>query len=208
MYAPGKVHEVGHMVGPIVREPAGDRPDCGHRPELAGAGLARDGADGVPALVRDDHDAARRSGARDRRHVEVRRSTTWPTRCCPPSSGIRRPRRGRRWPPRPTAAAITRAPCCCPTGGCCGRRRPAARLPVTDQTNAQIYSPPYLFKGLRPQINSAPSTVQHGSSFTVGTSRQRSIRKVSLVRLGSRDARVRPEPALRRRSTSRRPRAG
>ena len=57
--------------------------------------------------------------------------------------------------------------------------------PVTNQKNAQIFSPPYLFKGLRPTITSAPSTVQHGSSFTVGSFDPESIRKVSLVRLGS-----------------------
>jgi hypothetical protein len=57
--------------------------------------------------------------------------------------------------------------------------------PVTNQTNAQIYSPPYLFKGLRPDITSAPGTVQYGQGFSVGTVTPNSIRKVSLVRLGS-----------------------
>ena len=57
--------------------------------------------------------------------------------------------------------------------------------PVTNQTNAQIFSPPYLFKGIRPTITSAPSTVQYGSSFSVGTLAPESIGKVSLVRLGS-----------------------
>ncbi len=57
--------------------------------------------------------------------------------------------------------------------------------PVTDQTNAEIYSPPYLFKGARPQVSSAPSTLQYGSTFTVGSPDAGSISKVSLVRLGS-----------------------
>ena len=57
--------------------------------------------------------------------------------------------------------------------------------PVTDQKNAEIFSPPYLFKGPRPTVLSAPSTVQHGSSFTVGVVGPESITKVSMVRLGS-----------------------
>ena len=57
--------------------------------------------------------------------------------------------------------------------------------PVTDQRNAEIFSPPYLFKGPRPTVLSAPSTVQHGSSFNVGVLAPESIAKVSMVRLGS-----------------------
>ena len=57
--------------------------------------------------------------------------------------------------------------------------------PVVDQRNAEIFSPPYLFKGPRPTVLSAPSTVQHGSTFTVGVAAPESIAKVSLVRLGS-----------------------
>ncbi len=33
----------------------------------------------------------------------------------------------------------------------------------------EVFSPPYLFKGARPQITSAPSAVPYGSSFGVGT---------------------------------------
>jgi hypothetical protein len=57
--------------------------------------------------------------------------------------------------------------------------------PVTDQRNAEIFSPPYLFKGPRPTVLSAPSTVQHGSSFSVGVIAPEAITKVSMVRLGS-----------------------
>ena len=56
--------------------------------------------------------------------------------------------------------------------------------PVTNQTNAQIFSPPYLFKGPRPAITSAPQTVQFASKFIVGTANPDGISKVSLVRLG------------------------
>ncbi|HYR87936.1 MAG TPA: LamG-like jellyroll fold domain-containing protein [Terriglobia bacterium] len=54
-----------------------------------------------------------------------------------------------------------------------------------DQTSAEIYSPPYLFKGPRPAIGSAPGTIQYAGSFFVGTPDGPSISSVSLIRLGS-----------------------
>ncbi len=53
---------------------------------------------------------------------------------------------------------------------------------VTNELNAQIFSPPYLFKGTRPTIASSPSTVQYGSSFQVSTPDASSITSVSLIR--------------------------
>ena len=55
----------------------------------------------------------------------------------------------------------------------------------TDQVNAEIYSPPYLFKGPRPTISSAPATATYGGTITVETSDAARIAAVSLVRLGS-----------------------
>ena len=55
----------------------------------------------------------------------------------------------------------------------------------TDQLSGQFYSPPYLFKGTRPVITSAPSTLQYGQSFTVQTPDAAKISKVSLMRLGA-----------------------
>jgi len=54
-----------------------------------------------------------------------------------------------------------------------------------DHDNAEIYSPPYLFKGARPKISSAPSTVTWGQQFLVGTPDPAAISRVTLVRLGS-----------------------
>jgi galactose oxidase len=51
--------------------------------------------------------------------------------------------------------------------------------------NAEIFSPPYLFKGARPSISSAPLTVNYGESFFVGTANPTSIARVTWVRLGS-----------------------
>ena len=54
-----------------------------------------------------------------------------------------------------------------------------------DQLNAEVYSPPYLFKGARPIISSAPSVVTYGGSFTVVTPDPASISTVVLMRPGS-----------------------
>jgi hypothetical protein len=54
-----------------------------------------------------------------------------------------------------------------------------------NQFNAEIYSPPYLFRGARPTITSAPSFAAWGQTFTVETPDGASIAKVHLIRLGS-----------------------
>jgi galactose oxidase-like protein/Big-like domain-containing protein/glyoxal oxidase-like protein/fibronectin type III domain protein len=56
---------------------------------------------------------------------------------------------------------------------------------VTDQKSAQIFSPPYLFKGPRPTVSSAPATLEYGSTAFVGTPDASSIARVSLIRTGS-----------------------
>jgi len=54
-----------------------------------------------------------------------------------------------------------------------------------DQPSAEIYSPPYLFKGPRPTITSAPTQVAYGASFTVQTPDAATVSAVSLIRSGS-----------------------
>jgi galactose oxidase len=56
---------------------------------------------------------------------------------------------------------------------------------TTDQRNAEIFSPPYLFKGTRPRISSGPSSIGYSQTFFVGTPTPAVIRRVTLVRLGS-----------------------
>src|SRR5262249_6754026 len=46
----------------------------------------------------------------------------------------------------------------------------------------ELYSPPYLFKGARPTISSAPAAVSSGQQFTIGTPDAASIVKATLVR--------------------------
>jgi hypothetical protein len=54
-----------------------------------------------------------------------------------------------------------------------------------NQKNAEIFSPPYLFRGARPRISSAPSLIRYSLAFAVNTPDAASITKVSLIRLGS-----------------------
>jgi hypothetical protein len=51
--------------------------------------------------------------------------------------------------------------------------------------NAQIFSPPYLFKGARPTIASAPTSVGYGQKVFIGTPNATSVTKVSWIHLGS-----------------------
>ena len=53
------------------------------------------------------------------------------------------------------------------------------------QRNAELFSPPYLFKGARPQITGAPTEVRYGDQFRVLTPQAGSITQVSLIRLGA-----------------------
>ena len=53
------------------------------------------------------------------------------------------------------------------------------------QPNVEIYSPPYLFRGPRPTITSAPQQVLYGQTFFVGTSSPQSVAAVNLLRLGA-----------------------
>jgi hypothetical protein len=66
-----------------------------------------------------------------------------------------------------------------------GGGRPKAKNGGVHNENAEIYSPPYLFKGPRPTIASAPATVGYGGTFSVETPDAAGIAKVRLLRLAS-----------------------
>lgn len=65
-----------------------------------------------------------------------------------------------------------------------GGGRPAAQHEV-DHHNAEIFSPPYLFKGPRPTIMFAPDVVGWGQCFFLATPDAADVTKVSLISLGS-----------------------
>jgi hypothetical protein len=54
----------------------------------------------------------------------------------------------------------------------------------TDNSNVEFYSPPYLFRGARPHLITAPVSVNFGDTFSVQTTDAADIAKVTWVRLG------------------------
>ena len=50
------------------------------------------------------------------------------------------------------------------------------------QLTYEIYSPPYLFKGARPRIKSAPTALTYGQSFSISTPDASTVTRVALVR--------------------------
>jgi len=73
-------------------------------------------------------------------------------------------------------------------GGICGTCDQVGYL----AKNAEIFTPPYLFKkdgsgqlAARPEITGVPTAVSHGTSFQITTPNAASIRKVGMMRLGS-----------------------
>lgn len=73
-------------------------------------------------------------------------------------------------------------------GGICGECDQVGYL----AKNAEIFTPPYLYKkdgsgqlAPRPTVSSAPGTIDHGTQFAVGTPDAALITKVGLVRLGA-----------------------
>lgn len=57
--------------------------------------------------------------------------------------------------------------------------------PEDSHSDAQIFHPPYLFNGPRPDILTAPDEVTYGETFEVGTSNPEEIGHVSWIRLPS-----------------------
>ncbi|VAW59289.1 hypothetical protein MNBD_GAMMA08-306 [hydrothermal vent metagenome] len=53
---------------------------------------------------------------------------------------------------------------------------------VSGGKTAEIYSPPYLFKGVRPVISNMPTAANYGTSFTVDTADAPDIASISLLR--------------------------
>jgi hypothetical protein len=56
---------------------------------------------------------------------------------------------------------------------------------VPDETTAEFYSPPYLFKGSRPAITQAPAQISYGQNFFVATPDAAAITSAVLIRTGA-----------------------
>jgi galactose oxidase len=57
--------------------------------------------------------------------------------------------------------------------------------PADTHRDAQVFSPPYLFKGARPVISSAPASVGYGETFHVDSPQAGDVTKVSWIKLSS-----------------------
>jgi len=66
-----------------------------------------------------------------------------------------------------------------------GTPQQVANDPQDTHYDAQVFSPPYLFKGPQPQITSAPDSVQYNDTFEIGTAQPAQIATISLIRLSS-----------------------
>ena len=65
-----------------------------------------------------------------------------------------------------------------------GGGRPKAKNGGVHNLNAEIFEPPYLFKGARPVVTAAPATAELGAQFDIQTD-PAGVAKVTLLRLGS-----------------------
>ena len=68
---------------------------------------------------------------------------------------------------------------------------PGGRLPVAwvppdpeEELQLEVFSPPYLFKGARPQINAAPAQATYGQTIAISTPQAFTAKWISLVRNG------------------------
>src|SRR5262249_52705613 len=66
-----------------------------------------------------------------------------------------------------------------------GGVQPNGNPGVPDHPNADLFSPPYLFRGPRPQLSSAPQAIRYGTPFPLSSSGALSIIGVTLLRLGA-----------------------
>jgi len=56
---------------------------------------------------------------------------------------------------------------------------------VPNEMNAEFYSPPYLFKGVRPSITQAPAQISYGTNFFIATPDAATITTAVLIRTGA-----------------------
>ena len=57
--------------------------------------------------------------------------------------------------------------------------------PEHTHRDGQVFKPPYLFRGPRPEITAAPSRIEYATNFVVSVAAPQDVGKVSLIRLAS-----------------------
>jgi galactose oxidase-like protein len=69
--------------------------------------------------------------------------------------------------------------------GASGNAMAGGAVPVPDEPNHEIFSPPYLFKGARPTITDAPASVGYGQSFAIATPNAAQVTAVRWIHIGT-----------------------
>jgi hypothetical protein len=69
--------------------------------------------------------------------------------------------------------------------GASGNAIATGTVPVPDEPSHEIFLPPYLFKGVRPTIGSAPGSVSYGQAFTVATANAAQVTAVRWIHIGT-----------------------
>ena len=189
MYRPEQDHEVrllGRPRLPRRRHVQRSRAHDSDRHERGNPRLARDGGDESRARLPQLDAASRRDSARERGRIYLRRcrdrNSVLPAEIWNPDTEtwtkVDALQNGRLY--HSTALLLPDGRVLMAGGG----QLPSVPT-IVDQRNAEIYSPPYLFKGPRPTITAAPAAAAYGASFDVTTPDAASISQVSLVRLPS-----------------------
>ena len=138
------------------------------------------GVDGLPADAAPAHGASRRNvlatGGSRNTDVDDRASAVLPAELWNPDHRDVADALERR---RPAALPLVRDAATRRPGR--SRRRRASPGFGVDEYRSEIFSPPYLFKGARPTITSAPPQANYGQSFFVATPDGATITKVALI---------------------------
>jgi hypothetical protein len=66
-----------------------------------------------------------------------------------------------------------------------GSGRGFGRFDASDQLSGELFAPPYLFKGPRPRITTAPSLLSYGQTISIQSPDASRIAKVALIRAGT-----------------------
>ena len=173
MYRPEQDHEVrllGRSGLPRHEHVQRARSHRGDRHERGNAGLARDRRDERAARLPQPDAAPRRHRARERRRLDLRRrriaNSVLPAEIWNPDTEtwteVDSLQNGRLY--HSTALLLPDGRVLMAGGG----QLPSVPT-IVNQRNAEIYSPPYLFKGPRPTITAAPSAAAYGATFDVTT---------------------------------------
>ena len=137
----------------VRREDRPGRPDSDLGELPAPRRSAQTGEHGVAPGRIDGHDR--------RRGLGYSSTTSAPSSCTNRSPGAGAPARA-----RSRRGPTTRPRCSCRTGGC---SRTATTEPGRGRRDGEVYSPPYLFKGPRAVISSAPAAVRWSVPVGAGT---------------------------------------